>query len=60
MYQQGLLVTAATIHMSLLGTEGLEQVAYRCYEHTHELVEQLTAIKGVELVFNSLIFMKHC
>lgn len=53
---QGLLVTAATIHMSLLGAEGLRQVANQCHHNTHELVEALTAISGVELVFNSPYF----
>ena len=31
---QGLLVTAATIHMSLLGAAGLEQVAASCQRQT--------------------------
>ncbi len=53
---QGLLVTAATIHMSLLGAEGLKQVALQCYQNTHQLVEALTQIKGVELVFNAPYF----
>ncbi|WP_133130668.1 aminomethyl-transferring glycine dehydrogenase subunit GcvPA [Legionella yabuuchiae] len=53
---QGLLVTAATIHMSLLGEEGLSQVARQCFENTHELVDCLTAIDGVEQVFSSHYF----
>ncbi|RUR12894.1 aminomethyl-transferring glycine dehydrogenase subunit GcvPA [Legionella sp. km772] len=53
---QGLLVTAATIHMSLLGAEGLKQVATQCYQNTHELVDRLTTIPGVELVFNAPYF----
>ena len=53
---QGLLVTAATIHMSLLGAEGLSQVAQLCHHNTHELVSALTQIEGVELVFNSAYF----
>ncbi len=53
---QGLLVTAATIHMSLLGAEGLSQVAQQCHHNTHELVMALTAIHGVELVFQSPYF----
>ncbi len=31
---QGLLVTAATIHMALLGAEGLERVAAACHANT--------------------------
>ena len=53
---QGLLVTAATIHMSLLGEQGLAQVAQKCFDNTHELVEKLSAIKGVEPVFSSPFF----
>ncbi|WP_028388833.1 aminomethyl-transferring glycine dehydrogenase subunit GcvPA [Legionella fairfieldensis] len=50
---QGLLVTAATIHMSLLGAEGLKQVALQCHHNTHHLVTALTAIAGVEAVFSA-------
>lgn len=45
---QGLLVTAATIHMSLLGACGLKQVAERCVAQTHKLVTALVSIPGVE------------
>lgn len=53
---QGLLVTAATIHMSLLGAEGMRQVASQCHQNTHDLVEQLTQIEGVEQVFKAPYF----
>lgn len=53
---QGLLVTAATIHMSLLGAEGLRQVALQCHHNTHELIEALTQINGVEKVFTAPYF----
>lgn len=53
---QGLLVTAATIHMSLLGAEGLRQVAIQCHHNTHELVEMLTQIEGVKTVFQAPYF----
>jgi glycine dehydrogenase subunit 1 len=53
---QGLLVTAATIHMSLLGAEGLGQVATRCHENTHDLVAELTQIEGIELAFQAPYF----
>ncbi len=53
---QGLLVTAATIHMSLLGATGLSQVAHQCHHNTHELVTALTQIKGVDLVFHAPYF----
>lgn len=53
---QGLLVTAATIYMSLLGAEGLRQVASQCHQNTHELVNALTQIKGVEQAFKAPYF----
>lgn len=53
---QGLLVTAATLHMSLLGAEGLRQVAEQCHHNTHELVTTLTRIEGVNAVFQSPYF----
>ncbi len=49
---QGLLVTAATIYMSLLGAAGIEQVAATCQRRTTELVDALTKIKGVKLAFS--------
>lgn len=53
---QGLMVTAATIHMALMGSEGLERAALMCHEHTQTLVAQLTALDGVESVFNTPFF----
>lgn len=49
---QGLVVTASTIHMSLLGPEGLKQTALSCHANTQQLLEKLTAIEGVERVFD--------
>jgi glycine dehydrogenase subunit 1 len=53
---QGLLVTAATIHMSLLGPDGLRNVALSCHQNTQELVQALTKIDGVTCVFNTPFF----
>ena len=53
---QGLVVTAATIYMSLLGPEGLERVAGACHANTRTLIERLTSIDGVEPVFNRPVF----
>lgn len=53
---QGLLVTAATIHMSLLGAAGLESVATVSQRRTSELVDALTAVKGVKLAFGGARF----
>ncbi|RDH83065.1 MAG: aminomethyl-transferring glycine dehydrogenase subunit GcvPA [endosymbiont of Galathealinum brachiosum] len=49
---QGLVVTASTIHMSLLGPEGLKQTAISCHQNTQLMVEKLTAIDGVDVVFD--------
>ena len=53
---QGLLVTAATIHMALLGGEGLARVAAACHANTLALVDRLTDIQGVERGFDSPVF----
>jgi glycine dehydrogenase subunit 1 len=53
---QGLMVTAATIYMALVGPEGLERVAAASHANTHALVERLTAIKGVTRVFDRPVF----
>ncbi len=49
---QGLLVTAATIYLSLLGPAGLARVAEQSHARTSELVQALTRIKGVKLAFD--------
>jgi glycine dehydrogenase subunit 1 len=48
---QGLLMTAATIHLALLGPAGLERVARACVARTEELVAALTGINGIRPVF---------
>ncbi len=53
---QGLMVTAATMHMALLGAEGLERVAADCNKNIAALTEMLTRIEGVETVFNRPVF----
>ena len=53
---QGLAMAAATIHLSLLGPEGLTRVAAQCHAQTRQLVEQLTAIPGVQRVFDTPFF----
>jgi glycine dehydrogenase subunit 1 len=53
---QGLLVTAATIHMSLLGAEGLARAASASMANTAALVEKLCAIPGVTPVFDGARF----
>lgn len=53
---QGLLVTAATIHMSLLGPTGIKSVAQQCHLNTMELADSLTQIPGVDRAFSSAYF----
>ena len=48
---QGLVVTASTIHMAIMGAKGLENTAAACFANNNVLVEKLTAIDGVEKVF---------
>ncbi len=53
---QGLMAAAATIHMALLGPQGLERVAGACHANTRTLIERLTAVEGVERVFEGPMF----
>ncbi|MCC6301194.1 MAG: aminomethyl-transferring glycine dehydrogenase subunit GcvPA [Gammaproteobacteria bacterium] len=53
---QGLLVTAATIYMSLLGAEGLRRVASTSHANTRRLRDALCAIEGVAPVFTRPFF----
>lgn len=53
---QGLLVTAATIYLALLGPEGLKRVAATCHANTRRLMDQLTAIPGVTRAFSRPFF----
>lgn len=53
---QGLLVTAATIYMSLLGNTGLRSVANKCHENIIALLERATKIEGVSRRFTAPVF----
>ena len=53
---QGLCVTAATIHMSMLGPQGLERVAASSHTNTHDLIGSLTGVGGVTQVFDRPYF----
>jgi glycine dehydrogenase subunit 1 len=53
---QGLLVTAATVHMSILGAEGLRRVAIACHENTKSLSKALCSVKGVTEKFTGPFF----
>jgi glycine dehydrogenase subunit 1 len=49
---QGLLTTAATLYLSLLGPHGLRQTAAHSHANSRALADKLCAIDGVERVFN--------
>jgi glycine dehydrogenase subunit 1 len=53
---QGLLVTAATIYMRMMGGDGLQAVAKKCYENAEKLKQLLSDIDGVKIVFSSPTF----
>ncbi|OGS04546.1 MAG: glycine dehydrogenase (aminomethyl-transferring) [Elusimicrobia bacterium RIFCSPLOWO2_12_FULL_59_9] len=53
---QALCATAATIHMALLGPEGLREAAELCYGLSHELASALADIPGFRLKFGGASF----
>src|SRR5262245_23184481 len=53
---QGLLVTAGTIHMAILGAEGLRRVAIACHDNTKAVVKALTTVNGVTEKFGGAFF----
>src|SRR5205085_1314926 len=53
---QGLLVTAATIYLSLLGPKGLARVASASMSNLRTLRERLTKIRGVQAAFTGAHF----
>ena len=53
---QGLMVTAATIYMALMGPEGLERVARHCHANARALRDALTALDGVEAACDGPFF----
>ena len=50
---QGLMVTAATIYLALLGAEGLRRTALACHANTVSLARGLAGLDGIELVFDT-------
>ncbi len=53
---QGLMVTAATVYMSLLGGKGLQQVAKASHKGAEKLLNQLEVSSLAKRVFNSPYF----
>lgn len=48
---QGLMMLAATVYMSLLGKGGLREVAESCYHKAHYAADQIAALAGFELLW---------
>ncbi|HLJ39239.1 MAG TPA: aminomethyl-transferring glycine dehydrogenase subunit GcvPA [Steroidobacteraceae bacterium] len=53
---QGLLMTAATIYLSLMGPEGLARTAAASHARSRELVAALTRLPGVRAAFTGAHF----
>lgn len=53
---QGLMVTASTIYMSLLGSTGLRNVAANCIKNTDTLKQKLSSVEGLKVLFDGAGF----
>jgi len=52
------MALANTIHLALLGAEGMRDVGLQCLERAHYLAERLAAIPGVELANEGAPFFR--
>jgi glycine dehydrogenase subunit 1 len=55
---QGLMALANTVHMALLGAQGLRDVAAQCLQKTHYLARRLGRIAGVSLLHGDAPFFR--
>ena len=53
---QPLCALTASVYMAAMGKDGMKQAAKLCTSKAHYLAEQLTAIEGVEMVFDAPYF----
>lgn len=53
---QGLLALRATMHLSLLGPQGLREVSELACQKAHYAAQQLSTIPGVELLYSAPFF----
>lgn len=53
---QGLMALAATVHISLLGREGLREVANLNYQNAHYAAQQISALPGFEAWSDEVFF----
>jgi glycine dehydrogenase subunit 1 len=50
---QGLMVTAATIYLSLMGAQGLRRTAAQCHANTRQLAAGLAQLDGITLAWGA-------
>ena len=55
---QGLIALRSTIYMSLLGKDGLPEIADICFQNAQYAANQLNKIKGLSLHYNNREFLK--
>ncbi|MBA3581604.1 MAG: aminomethyl-transferring glycine dehydrogenase subunit GcvPA [Gammaproteobacteria bacterium] len=53
---QGLMVTASTIFMSIMGPQGLQHAAAASHANTRYLAAELAKLKGIQQVFSASYF----
>ncbi|MEO0082988.1 MAG: aminomethyl-transferring glycine dehydrogenase subunit GcvPA [candidate division WOR-3 bacterium] len=53
---EALCALAATIYLSIMGKQGLKEVAYQCYVKSHYLAQEIIKINGFELAFKQPFF----
>lgn len=53
---QGLMMLAATVYLSTMGKQGLQEVADQCLQKAHYAAEQLAAVPGYRLKWNAPFF----
>ena len=53
---QALMALASTIYMSVLGKEGLQQVAKLCYHKAHYAAKKIGELPGYKLAYNNPFF----
>jgi glycine dehydrogenase subunit 1 len=53
---QGLMATAATVYMSTVGPEGLQEVAQRSYQNAHYLADRIRQIPGYGIATSEPFF----
>lgn len=53
---QALMALAATTYLSLVGPEGLKEIANISIQRAHYLAEKLSRISGIEVLYNDFLF----